>query len=270
MKHILSILLILIITISSCMKDPAGFSEDDGNNNGDVQIDYPSSMMPLSEAALQALRAEFNDLKGDGVSAELDEYGLVDFAGNLVRGDSDIADADTAVSKATEMLVKLGKFTNVDDSTFLEIKEATNEHGTGMFNDWVITFENQIYDGLEVLNTEVMVLVGDEVRQISGHHYANITVPETDAIGAEEAGQLLIGHEIVYVCWTPGTFIVSESSINFHRIEKVIYPLHLEDSIEFRVAWKIPVGANSSIPDWYVYMDVMLGEILLIEQTFIC
>lgn len=261
--------ILLSVFSTGCMKNPEGFSDNEDTENGDTNIEYPSQILPLSEIELQTLKAEFNTLKGDSVSAELDEYGLVDWAGVLVRGSSNITEADTAVSKAREILVRLDKFTNVNDSTLLEIKEATNEHGSGIYNDWIITFKNQMYSGLEVLNTEITVLVGDEVRQISGHHYTNIFIPEIDVVDMESAGQLLIGYQIEYICWTPGSYVITEGSINYNKIEKVIYPLHPDDRIEFRVVWKIPVGDNS-IPDWYIYVDVMTGEIVLVGQTFIC
>ena len=270
MKQLFSFLLIVFLALVGCMKDPAGFSDNDKSDNENTIPVYPSTIMKLSESELQSAEAEFNDLKGEEIIAELDAYGLVDYAGNLVRGNSNITEAETAISQARDILIRLGKFTNVNDSTLFETKEVTNQHGSGLFNDWIITFENQMYNGLEVMNTEVMVLVGDEVRQISGHHYTNIMVPEDDAIGATEAGQLLVGYQIDYVCWTPSTYIVTEASVNYSKIEKVVYPFHFDDRIEFRVAWKIPIGDSISIPDWYIYMDVMLGEILLIEQTFVC
>ncbi len=47
---------------------------------------------------------------------------------------------------------------------------------------------------------------------------------------------------------------------------KVIYPKIINDVIELRVAWEIPIGSN--FPEWYIYFDSTTGEIVEIEQLF--
>ena len=258
------IFFILIALSLNCIFDP-----QNNTNNDKTSHTYPTTIYPLSNEELSTLRAEFDSLKGN-IKAYLNNYGFIDYAGSLSRGSSNIQDARLAIQKSKSTLLQLSKFTNVSDSSQLVIKETTNQHGTSLFNDWIVIFENQKFQGLEIMDTEIMVLLGDEVKQISGHHYQEIHIPAKDEIDNNSIKDILIGYQIHFICWAETTFEITEESIFIDQIEKVIYPIKNADSIEFRVAWKVVIGKSPNHPDWNAFVDVISGEIIDMQQLFVC
>ncbi len=111
---------------------------------------------------------------GSAYKADLDRYGLIGWSGLLSRGSSSIEDRKVAISDAKSSLKQFERFTNVTDTSSLILKEATNKHDTDLFNDWIVIFCNQVYQGIEVMNTEIMVLIKDNLKQIQGHHIKEV------------------------------------------------------------------------------------------------
>jgi len=46
-------------------------------------------------------------------------------------------------------------------------------------------------------------------------------------------------------------------------------PFERDDALEMRVCWRIPMFYSSRYPDWYVYVDVLSGEIICTWQLLI-
>jgi len=247
-------------------------TEENEENN----LDYPTIIYPITETELNGLQSKLDSLLGTKYQAELDEYGLIDWAGLLSRGSSSIDDINDAISKAKLATIAFTEFTNVTDTSLLVVDKATNIHGTDLFNDWIVSFENQTYDDIEVLNTAIMVLITDNITQISGHCYKEIFVPIEDRISLEDVGKSLIGMELVYYGFADlDTFIVTEDALYINgAIEDAsikILPYEQNDSLEMRVCWRIPIfGFGSIYPDWYVFADILSGDIITYWTLFIC
>lgn len=212
---------------------------------------------------------ECNSILGDKIDANLDSFGLVDTEG-LGLGKSSISEASKAISISKSIIFKLSKFTNVYDTTLLEIEQAYQRHVDDIFSDWIITFKNQKYKSLEVINTRIMVVLCDNMQYVMGHHYKDIYIPEKDIVDIDSAKNSLIGYKLNYECNHTQTLEITDSVLVSNHVDKVIYPLKMSNCIEFRVAWQVPIGECEECAGWYIYVDVIFGNILYIYQTFIC
>lgn len=268
MKKILIFILPLITILSCRILDTSGES----NNSN---IGYPTTLYPLTETELNKLQTELNSLAGSQYKASLDTYGLIGPAGLLNRGTSSITDINSAVSKAKNAVVIFSKFTNVSDTSLLSVDEATNIHGTDLFNDWIVSFKNQTYNDMEVLNSTIMVLVTDDIVQIAGHHYCEIFVPEENRITSQDAEKSIIGMELTYYGFADvDTFIVTEDALNINgAIENTtikILPYEKNDSLEMHVCWRVPIFAfGSKYPDWYVFVDIISSKVITYWTLFV-
>jgi hypothetical protein len=266
MKKYVFFFLLLILT--SCKKD-----EISSPSNNDENKFYPTTLNKLSQPESDSLQVKFSQkILGTNYLAKLDSFGLLGHYGVLSRGKSNISDPAEAISLAKTALLHLNEFSNVSDTSTLYVKEATNYHPSPPnFTDWVIIFKNQSYNGLEVWETEILTIVANDFILLDGHYYKNVFIPKQNIISKEHAKKNLIGKDIHYVCWTPGTYTIADSSINVEAIEQCIYPLIKTNCIELRVVWKIPISsAPGDPPMWYYFMDVLTGETVAVQELFIC
>jgi len=247
-------------------------SDEDGNSN----IDYPTTLTQLSETELNELQLELDSLLNSQYKAKLDENGFICSAGLLSRGSSSISDANNAIKKPKSAILKFSQFTNVTDTSLLIVTEATNQHGTNLFNDWIVSFQNQLYDNIEVLNTEMMVLITDNIVQIAGHHYSDIVIPENNLVSLEEAEESLIGLELTYYGYADiDTVVVTENSLHIDNANEeatiIILPFENDNNLEMRVCWRIPIfGFGSIYPDFYIFVDILNEEMITYQTLFIC
>lgn len=165
-------------------------------------------------------------------------------------------------------VVYLSDFSNVVDTAALYVERVKHATST-YFTDWVILFKNQSYNGMEVWDTQIMVIVADNFIFLGGHHYKDIFIPKHNIISKEQAKMKLVGTEIHYDCWVPSTFVITDSSINLETMEQCAYPLIKSSSIELRVAWKVPISSYGS-PMWYYFIDIVTGETIGVRQLFGC
>ncbi len=255
--------LALLFIFSSCIKD-------DGLSSiaGEDYSSYPTTLRALSQPELDSLRHELDLKLGSQYLAVLDEYGLLGHYGLLTRGQSTISDPNQAISRAKAALMVLEKFSHVVDTSMIFV-ESVNRASDPIHSDWVITFQNQVYENVEVRETRVFAIVADNFVLLDGHHYANIYIPRTNIISKQQAKDSLIGKEIQYYCWSPGRYVITDSSIVVDSVQCCVFPLVKRGSIELRVAWKVPVGAGGQ-PQWYFFIDMITGEIVATEQLFFC
>ena len=233
---------------------------------------YPTILKKLDETERTIRQNELNQMLGTKYTATLDSFGLIGHLGMLSRGRSSITTADQAISVAKKVLLQFKDFTNVADTSLLTVHEATNYNPFPTNNsDWTVDFDNQSYNNLEVWRTKILLLINDLKTSMDWHHYKDIFIPKEDLLSKERARGELVGKEISYYCWGPTKFTMTEESINVDSLSLSIYPLRKNDIIEFRVVWKIPIYSYSRIyPSWYYFIDVLTGEIVGIEQLFIC
>jgi hypothetical protein len=254
----------ILFACTSCKKD-----EISSPSNGDANKSYPTILQKLDQSQLDSLKIILNQKLGTNYLAQLDSFGLLGYYYGGVgrpRG-SDITHPAQAISLAKTAMLHLSQFTNISDTSAIFVKRAEISSVT---KDWEIIFENQFYNGLEVWNTRIDAIVANNfILLYQQHHYKNIFIPQQDVIGKERAKSNLIGTEIHYMCWSPGTYVITDSSINLETMEQCIYPLIKINSIELHVVWKTPIAWPGSI-GWYYFVDVVTGEIVAVEQLFMC
>ncbi len=231
---------------------------------------YPTTLHKLSQTELGSLQEKLDDkLSGMEYEAELDSFGLLGHYGLFPRGKSSITDTALAITLAKTALLYLCDFSNIVDTSTLYVERLRHAVLPPYFTDWDISFKNQYYNGMEVWDSQTLAIVADDFIHITGHHYKNVFIPEHNIISKEQAKMKLVGTEIHYYCWVPSTFVITDSSINLETMEQCVYPLVKPNSIELRVAWKVPISSDGS-PMWYYFIDVVTGETIGIRQLFIC
>jgi hypothetical protein len=201
--------------------------------------------------------------------AQIDSFGLLGYYNGGVakpRG-STITNSAQAISLAKSAMLDLSQFTNVSDTSALVVRRAEINGAT---KDWEIIFANQSYKGLEVWNTRVDAIVADQfILLYQQHHYKDIVIPQLNVVSKERVKAKLVGTEIKYQCWTPSSYVITDSSINLDTVEECIYPLLKMNSIELHVVWKVPISLPSFV-GWYYFIDVLTGETIAVEQLFVC
>lgn len=239
--------------------------EESDNKN----IEYPTTYYPFTDNELNELQQDLDSLLNDEYKASLDKYGLINWSGFLSRGKSSINDVNEAILIAKTVTLKFSQFTNVMDTSLLVVNEKTYHRTTDLFTDWVVIFKNQTYEDIEVLNTYILVLITDNIIQILGHHYKDILVPDEDRKSLNTIEKSLLGIEIEYQFdySEKDTLIVSEQDIHVEGAVETasikILPFEQNDRLEMRVCWRVPIYFYGSIyPFWYVFVDILSGEII--------
>jgi hypothetical protein len=255
-------LISILIFFISCKKD-----EISSPSNIDPNSSYPTTIYKLSNSEFDSLKVQFkNRLQGTIYTANLDSFGLLGDYYKWPKGTSLIPDTLQAVTLTKTAFLKLNDFSNVSDTSNLIVEGIID------FVGWrTIIFKYQIYQGLEVWGTNITGMVTNDSIYLSGHHYKDIFIPQQNLISKDSIKSLLIGKEIYYSCDAVGKFIVDDSSININTIEQCIYPLIKNNSIELRVAWKVPITPfYSQYVMWDYFVDVLTGEEIDVLQLFGC
>ena len=260
------IIIAIVFLVCNCDINKTPFSPDHKGN-----MDYPTILYPLTQDSLQQLQEEFDVLNENKICSRLNDYGLTGYDYCLRTNPKvKIFNENAALKIAVNTLVKNSKFTNVTDSLSL----VSCGFNTSYINDdsthWGFIFRDQDYQGIKVANTNIRVtLYGDGVFNIDGFWYKDICIPAIDEFSKNQAKGMVVGEKIIWSGFggEPHEFIVSDNSIG-DDIEKTIYPLAGEESIELRVTWKTPIIFDDFV-GWYIYLDTTTGEIIKITQQFV-
>jgi len=252
--------LAIVLSINSC------------NSNTEPVVsplEYPTVLLSIGRTKADSIQ---NSIRSNDFFSYIDEYGLFSFSGTLGRGNSNITDKNVAIRLAKEALLKYSRYSNVSDTSKLEIDEASNYSSSPLhFTDWVVIFKNQKYDGIEVLNTRIIVIVQNQVSQIMGHHYKSISIPKDGTLPKEKLEKIIVGQKLETMCWSKIEVTITPEMILKNKIVQNIIWRELNGIIELRVTWNIPISTtNDDNVSWNVWVDILSGEILTYSPTFIC
>ncbi len=255
----------------------------DPNQQNDVSR-YPRKYCVLSSEELLAPQQAYTRLNNNQLyTTQLDSFGYIDRKSYFWRGYAeDICPSDTAlmITRSKEAVLKFSKFTYVTDTTLLKVRFSdgfANESGQCggqpqiVYRGWGIHFYNQVYEQLEVLDTSIQVALHSEgVYWIGGHWYPEIIIPDGESVSSRKAKDLIIGTELTVPSMggEPQVFIVEENDFNNTEV-KVVLPFLVNDCIELRVVWQIGIDFGSISSAWYIYVDVITGEIVRIRTLFV-
>src|ERR1035437_8303760 len=102
------------------------------------KLEYPTVLIPIGRTKADSIQ---HSIQINDFASYIDEYGLFSFSGLLKRGTSNITDEKVAIRLSKESLLKYSKYSNVSDTSKLELKEATKYNSTSPnLSDWIITF----------------------------------------------------------------------------------------------------------------------------------
>ncbi len=232
---------------------------------GSPQLEYPTTLNPLDDEALNRLRAAYVT-QNPRLCSTLDSYG---FTSGLCYEDAvglaPSADIGAMIARAKAAIAENARFTGVSDSSSLHVKSYIISPQRLFLR---IRFDPQSYAGLEVVGSGISIHMDScGALAIDGHHSREIYVPDPPSLSADQAQATILGLEITWFdsSGDPQVYTVTEGSFEGESV-RVILPCERETSIQLRVAWRIPVGP--SLPGWYVYVDTMDGQILMVEQRF--
>ena len=248
--------LVLLSIASCCDHDPA---------SPEPEPEYPTTLHPLSEEALNELRADYAALN-PRVCSTLNEYGLTSglcYEGTVGLPES--TDVGNVIARAKVVVTANAQFTGVSDASNLHVRSYLISPQRRFLR---IVFEPQCYAGLEVVGSTVSVHMDSlGALAINGCHYRQIYIPDPPLVSAAQAQAAIIGLQITWYDSDGNSQIYAVTGDSFQgEPARVVLPHELETSIQLRVAWQIPVGTD--ILSWFVYVDTMDGQLLKVEQLF--
>jgi len=233
---------------------------------------YPYTIYAKSAEEIGLLQSEFDSLNENKICMVLDQFGFTDdsHCGEKLV-DENIVDQKRILSIVKSTLFKNSKFTNVTDTSHLEISKFA-QVGQSPYHH-KIYFENQVIEGLNVEQSRIVVFFyGNYVYRIVGSWYPDFSVPsESSGYTVSRAKYKILWKKYEYPCWTPGEIIITPQSILDDYTERCIYPILSDESIEFRVVYRFSIShGNTQSPGFHIYVDIITGEIIAFIQLFRC
>jgi len=256
------------IVVMSMLVVLAGVSCGDHNPEcPELGSEYPTTVGRLDDVTLETLRGVYS-AQNPRICSTLNEYGFTTGALCMSYGVGLPEDLDVAamIVRAKAAIAANAQYTGVSDTSALSVIS----HDV-IPQRWFmrINFARQVYAGLEVLAHPISVLMDSlGVFWIDGNYYPEISVPAEPVVSATQAQVGILGMDITFEDFggDPHTFVIGADSFRGEPVERILEHA-AGDAIELRVAWRIPVGPAGGEPAWwFVYVDVMDGEMLLIDQ----
>lgn len=254
----------------------------------DVPI-YPKRIEQLDFADLQKLNTRYHEENNGYLCSTLNEYGFTGFSRVLFPGNQnpclnkevvriELTNADSLVTLAKKSLLKNKEFTQVGDTTGLELSEVLNLYGCTICEgpdvnsvpiELKITFAPQKIQDTEVSDSEITVFVDARgVNRIWGNWYPDFEVNGLLNIGYNTAKSKLVGLKLDLNKGTEGSeiFTVSEENLKGKPVFQFV-PLEKDGVLELRKAWKVFIEyPDTEYIGWFAFVDIMDGSILRVSD----
>lgn len=297
-RPIVAILLPLLIFISSCGRLIIRFfltasavllvACSDGPVTGPIQGQrYPTTYARLSSDSLATLDSLFSQAN-PRICSGLNEFGftaLVEGGSFCIQGTrsgvGEDAQIEHLIDNAKVILAQNAQFTGVREASSLSLAFWTPIRNLqGDILDIRVRFEPQVYQGLQFQFADIQLMIDSVgILSISGNHFPDIYVPNPVVLPSV-AQRTLEGRVLIWYDFggSPIEYRVSEVSfcqdtlIDGSALEpmKVILPHETERGIELRVAWRFNVGCDLfHFSAWWMYVDIVTGELLFTVQLFV-
>jgi hypothetical protein len=257
---------------------------DDPRSNEDFDYDkYPTTIYALSNLEFNSYIKEYNELNDTLICTSLNIFGYCEYSiqscPNRPVPREEITNELEMINIAEATILKNKKFTEIESAENLIINRSVGLSGCikcdGSEDDiktitWKIDYNNQVFDGYEVLDTEIIIFLDKNgVTRMGGNWYQNIAIPPKDKYSFEEAKNNIIGRQITLVCEQSYDIIIDENNI-FPEARKVIIPHIKDDSIELKVAWELYIIDSNGMTVWRIYFDSTTGEMIKEGQLIFC
>ncbi len=248
---------------------------------------YPASISVIEMEKLVEMNNEYHAQSGGKVCSTLNEYGLTGFSRVLFVNDVnpclnreeikvEVQYSEELLNLAKEALLENQRYTNVVDKERLVLIESLPLNGCTICEgpninsvplQWRFSFENQVKEGIEVLDTEISVYVDAKgVNRIWGNWF-QVYSPDFIEVGYVYAQEIFLGKSITYQD--------SNGALIQHRIVKSNFgntpylkyvAIKEEEKMTFHKCWVVEISIDStSAVKWKGMVDVQSGKILKIE-----
>ncbi len=239
--------------------------------------EYPYILKPLSQTQLSGLHSEF-EASNKNICAQINEYGFTEFKSGCF-GETiikvEITDETSIIEMVKNWLVQNSKFTGITKKSDAIVERVVKLEGCIKcealnFDRKVIglriDFRGQIYNGLPVegdIGSLTVFANAKGISRIDGYWFPKIIVPLEPKISEASTKSKLNGRIFTYsdFAGNPVNYRVEQKDLS-NVAYKVVFVKKSSQGLEFRLAWKIPVGP------WTVYIDAVTGEELKVDQMF--
>lgn len=225
---------------------------------------YPTIYKRLDQKTLNQLRTSFattnpflcTTITDFGFCGTTEDYITAPYPAripNLNRAEAVKAVKSFISSNLSALGVKAGEsitFSRVDSSIIYD----------GSIS-WHLSSNNQIYDGLEVIDAYLNFnLINGKISYSVGNWFPTIYIPPKINVDEQKTKTILL-NKVVYlydIAGKPIPMTITAKSLETAVLKKSIYPLKTTDRIELHVIWQV------NIPDvfYVVFVDVMTGELI--------
>lgn len=245
--------------------------------------EYPTTYHKIDSAELEVLNDEYHSQNNGHICSTLNEYGLTGYSEILFEGGEspctdretvriEMTNTDTLISSAKRSLLKNSKYTGVEDTSGLELKEmealpgcticeGPNENRVNI--EWKLVFKNQKIDSTEVLDTEITVFLDAlGVNRIWGNWYPDIKDPEFIQYGHEEVQTGMEGWQVDMRPYTgsESIYTITEEDLEVSP-QKIFLSVEEGDALKIRACWAVPISYNGEedFTGWMAYIDIEEG-----------
>ncbi len=246
---------------------------------------YPVKIEPLELEELVALNETYK-LENDGhICSTLNEYGYTGFSRVLFPNDEnpclsreivrkEIFYSDSLITKSKSSLLKNKIYTNVTDTSALEVTDIVPLYGCIICEgpeensvplEYKISFGIQKIGNSEVRDTELTVFIDSVgVNRIWGNWYPDFKSPGLINVGYLEAQKIMIGWQIDMLPFTGENIVFEVTDMHLQKTPIFEYlPFINDQTLELRKTWKVPISyTNDSFEGWFANIDVIDGLLL--------
>lgn len=250
--------------------------------------EYPVTYEPMGQVALEERNDEYQRVNDYRICSTLNEYGFTGYSRILFYNDIDpcvakslsgivIEHPDSLVIVAKQTVVENGKFTNVYDSKNLEVTELLPIYGCTICEgpnqnsvplEWKVTFGNQVLDGLEVYDTQIIVFVDVQgVTEMWGNWYPDFYAPDLLDIGYVTAQAKVVGESIDLTTSSnqDSSIVITQDMLVGYPVFKVVPYKNDEGTMEIRKAWAVFIDPDlDQLSEFIALVDVVDGTLLKI------
>lgn len=259
----------------------------------DELSDYPTIYPEIEYSKLQEMNAEYQSENNDRICSTLNQYGFTGFSEVLfeegknpcVRENREVLriamnNTDTLVTTAKKTLLKNEKYTGVNDTSSLILKEMIplpgcincgrpDEYSENI--EWKLTFDEQVIDSVLVEDTEItVVLDANGVNRIWGNWYSGFKIPDFVNYGYLEVQEGIVGWQIDMRNFTgeQKIYTVGQEDVTGQPKKAYIPIINKETSnLEIRACWKVRITySGDNFDGWYAYIDFEEGSLEKLEE----
>ncbi|MBN1699004.1 MAG: dockerin type I repeat-containing protein [Spirochaetales bacterium] len=233
---------------------------------------YPTTIMRLTSDEQKALQQDFERINGADFYGTVGPFGFLEYHYvplEQVPKNTPLNDEEAILEAAANALMRNITFTNIFTDALLDNYRIINRSSY-----WTVEFRFDSYEqygtvnnGIPARETTIIVEGTQKAFCIEYYYYPfDIVIPPVEKITPQKAMELSVGRVITYynVAGEPVEYSVTAEDITEVPSVKYIIPYETEESLQYRYCWQVSIAGGM----WDMYIDVVTGEVIDIEQHF--